>query len=362
MRPDENANASSSLTDLQDQIERRQVINQLQCRVHVQLYFDVLQSLSIFVTGMLYSVDGFLYYAAMYHLIALFGMLVVYLLEFKAILITVALVGSTLGLDMWCVAAATFSLYSCLHVNQEYGKAHVLWAAEPCGAHRLDSGLVFALVAAMTAYGILGSVVFIQNLLQLNKDSVTPRKTYYAVVSYTVIVVLVLLRIFQHFEMLAKNTTAFFLTWYIFLWSIVVEIIFTGLAVTLLVVGGYWFRSLSWVCRIGAIAQYIAFVLDILNAALGVAMLRAPQNDDEGYSQTVAYYFGRSQLREYHMGEMVLFVTLSSAAVIPHFVLASSLMDKSIFEASDDFTTSDARPRINHPTAILLKKPTKYKL
>ncbi|KAK3248132.1 hypothetical protein CYMTET_42394 [Cymbomonas tetramitiformis] len=311
---------------------------------------------------MLYSIDGFLYYAALYHLIALLGMLVVYFIEFKTILITVALVGSTLGLDMWCVVAATFSLYSCLHVNQEYGKAHVLWADKPCGAHRLDSGLVFALVAAMTAYGILGSVVFIQNLLQLNKDNITPRKTYYAVVSYTVIVVLVLLRIFQHLEMLAKNTTAFFLTWYIFLWSIVVEIVFTGFAVSLLVVGGYWFKSLSWVCQIGAMAQYIAFALDILNAALGVAMLRAPQDDDEGHSKTVAYYFGRSQLREYHMGEMVLFVALSSAAVIPHFVLASSLMDKPILGADDESPTLDARPRTNHPTAISFKKPTKYRL
>ncbi|KAK3263290.1 hypothetical protein CYMTET_27894 [Cymbomonas tetramitiformis] len=362
MRPVENPNALSASNDLQDQIERRQVINQLRCRVHVQLYFDVLQSLSIFVTGMLYSIDGFLYYAALYHLIALFGMLVVYFIQFKTIMITVALVGSTLGLDVWCVAAATFSLYSCLHVNQEYGKAHVLWAAEPCGAHRLDSGLVFALVAAMTAYGILGSVVFIQNLLQLNKDGITARKTYYAVVSYAVIVVLVLLRIFQHFEMLAQNTTAFFLTWYIFLWSIVVEILFTGLAVSLLMVGGYWLKGLSWVCRIGAIAQYIAFVLDIFNAALGVAMLRAPQEDNQDHSRAVAYYFGRSQLREYHMGEMVLYVALSSAAVIPHFVLASSLMDKPIMTTTEDSPNLDTRPQTNHPMIISIKKPTKYRL
>eukprot|EP00854_Cymbomonas_tetramitiformis_P015337 gene15337-18143_t len=278
MRSENEYGTLVTSTDLQDQIERRQVIDQLQCRIHVQLYFDVLQSLSIFVTGTLYSIDGFSYYNAMYHLLTLFGMLVVYFCQYRATMITVASVGTTLGFDLWCVAAATFSLYSCPHVNQEYAAAHVLWATKPCGAHRLNSGLVFALVAAMTAYGMLGSVIIIQNLLQPTSDSQIPRRTYHAVASYSILAVLILLRISQHIEMLADNTTAFFVTWYIVLWSIVVEIMFTAFAVIVRALGGHWETGMGWSRRVGAVTQYISFLLDIFNTAVGVATLRAPQH------------------------------------------------------------------------------------
>ena len=319
-------NFDSVPQNLQAQIENRQVVNQLRCRVHVQLYFDVLQSLSIFVTGLLYSVNGFLYYAPTIHFLALFGMLLAHMRQWNTALCTVALIGLTLGVDLWSLTASIFSLYSCLHDERDYANAHVLYASNPCGAHNLDSGIVFAFVAAMTAYGMLGSVTQIQNVLSLNTAATFSRKTYYAVASYSVLSTIVLLRVVQHGAMLF-GTDSFVIALYIGLWSVALEILFCGYITVVYVL----IEPINHQYKLGrtmaAAVQYMSFIMDIYNASAGIATLRAPTHVDADHNQALTRYFGRENLPERYVGELVVFVALALGSTLPHFVLASSYLD-----------------------------------
>eukprot|EP00854_Cymbomonas_tetramitiformis_P008233 gene8233-9783_t len=255
------ANFDSGAQKIQAQIENRQVVNQLRCRVHVQLYFDVLQSLSIFVTGLLYSVNGFLYYAPTIHFLAF-------------------------------LTASIFSLYSCLHDERDYANAHVLYASNPCGAHKLDSGIVFAFVAAMTAYGMLGSVTQIQN----------------------------------HGAMLF-GTDSFVIALYIGLRSVALEILFCGYITVVHVLIEPINQQYKLGRTVAAVVQYLSFIMDIYNASAGIATLRAPTHDDADHNHALTRYFGRRDLSERYVGEMVVFVALALGSIVPHFVLASSYLD-----------------------------------